>query len=189
MISNCMIYLIGFAGVGKFTIAKEITSLSNFKLVDNHLINNPIFSVIGTDGKTPLPESVWEKTNIIRETVFNTIQTISPSHFNFVLTNELIEGRKGDIEIYQKVLALAKKRGSLFFPVRLICSENELCKRVVADDRKLRFKEIDADAALQKTRLSNVLNCDHPNTYTLDVTELAAFQAAKIILEMATQIK
>lgn len=189
MIKNSIIYLIGFAGVGKFTIAKEIVSLSNFKLVDNHLINNPIFSVIETDGKTPLPEEVWEKTKVIRETVFDVIQTISPSSFNFVLTNELIEGRKGDIEIYQKVLALANKRGSLFLPVRLICAENELCKRVESEDRKLYFKEIDVDAAHQKSQISNVLNPNHSNLFTLEVTHLTAKQAADVILKRLIENK
>jgi shikimate kinase len=39
---NTMIYLIGFAGAGKFTIAKEICKSAEARLVDNHLINNPI---------------------------------------------------------------------------------------------------------------------------------------------------
>ena len=63
---NTIIYLIGFAGTGKYTIAKEICRLTNARLVDNHLINNPVFSLIRADGKTLLPESVWEKTWAIR---------------------------------------------------------------------------------------------------------------------------
>lgn len=36
------LYLIGFAGTGKYTIAKELAKVG-YKLVDNHLINNSIF--------------------------------------------------------------------------------------------------------------------------------------------------
>lgn len=180
---NCIIHLIGFAGVGKLTIAKEIVAQSNFKLVDNHLINNPIFSVVEADGLTPLPKTVWEKTRIIRETVFDAILNISPPHFNFVLTNELVEDREGDLVIYKKVEELAHKRGSLFLPIRLVCDEEELCKRVVSEDRKLGFKEIDVDAAHQKSQTFEVLNPNHPNVFTLDVTSLSADNAAVIILD------
>jgi len=42
-----IVHLIGFPGVGKLTIAKEIVrQRSDFVLVDNHLINNPVFSVV-----------------------------------------------------------------------------------------------------------------------------------------------
>lgn len=38
------LYLIGFAGTGKYTIAKELVKFG-YKVIDNHLINNPIFSL------------------------------------------------------------------------------------------------------------------------------------------------
>lgn len=64
--SNCIILLMGFAGVGKLTTAKELVKYPNFKLVDNHLWNNVIFRLIEQDGITPLPEKVWKK---IRESL------------------------------------------------------------------------------------------------------------------------
>lgn len=48
---NTIIYLLGFPGTGKYTIAKEICKQADFKLVDNHLINNPLFTLIENDDK------------------------------------------------------------------------------------------------------------------------------------------
>lgn len=180
---NCIIYLIGFAGVGKLTIAREIVAKSNFKLVDNHLINNPILSVIQTDKKTPLPKSVWEKVGIIRDTVLETIESVSSKDSSFIFTNELIEGKNGDIDLYKKVERLAVKRGSTFLPVCLICEEAELCKRVGSHDRKANFKDCNVEGVHQKIRNSSVLIPSHPNTVILKVTSLSAEKACSIILE------
>lgn len=180
---NCIIYLIGFSGVGKLTIAKEIVSNSNFKLVDNHLINNPILSVIETDGKTPLPKSVWEKIGIIRDTVHETIAMVSSKDSSFIFTNELVDGKNADIDLYKKVERIALKRGSHFLPVCLICEEAELCKRIGSYDRKANFKDCNVEAVHQKMKSSSVLIPSHPNTFTLEVTSLSAEKACNIILE------
>lgn len=188
MIKNVIIYLIGFAGTGKLTIAKEIASKSNIRIVANHLINDPILSVIQADGKTPLPRAVWDKIGIIRDVVFDTITNISPSNYSFIFTNELIEGNDIDLNVYNKVEAIATKRGSKYLPVRLICEAEELCKRVVSEERKANFKMIDKNASLQQSLESTVLNPKHPNTFTLDVTNLSAKEAADVILAKLASI-
>jgi hypothetical protein len=58
---NTIIYLIGFPGTGKYTIAREIAQQEDFRLVDNHLVNNPLFNLIHADGITPLPRTYLEK--------------------------------------------------------------------------------------------------------------------------------
>lgn len=92
----CTIYLIGHAGVGKYTIAKELSDF-NFKVVDNHLINNSIFSLLDLDGVTPIKENAWETISEIRKSVLGFVcqDTVS----NYVFTNELQE-EKCDHVIY-----------------------------------------------------------------------------------------
>lgn len=182
VISNCIIYLIGFAGVGKLTIAKEILAKEDFKLVDNHLINNPILSVVGADGKTRLPDIIWDKVKIVRDTVLDTIVNVSPSHFNFIFSNELIEGAPRDLDIYNKIQSLAKQRNSKFLPVRLICDEAQLCKRVCSEERKANFKDIDVQSVHLKYQTLGVLNPKHPNVFTLDVTHISPSDAAQKII-------
>jgi adenylate kinase family enzyme len=181
MIDNAIIYLIGFAGVGKLTIAKEIVEQTNLILIHNHLINNPILSVVEVDGKSALPPIVREKIDVIRNTVLETIIELSPKNFSFIFTNELIEGKKADMEIFQSIEEVAKKRKSLFLPVRLICDEETLCERVVSEDRKENFKLTDKKVTIEKIRNKKLFTppIDH---ITIDVTQLSAKQSAEEIL-------
>lgn len=54
-IENTFIYLMGFAGTGKLTIAKELQKIVPSILVDNHLILNVVFSLIEPEFKAMDP--------------------------------------------------------------------------------------------------------------------------------------
>ena len=185
---NTIIYLIGFAGTGKYTIAKEICKISSVKLVDNHLINNPVFSLIKQDGVAPLPESVWEKTWAIRHIVLDVIREISPPEYSFIFTNELSEGVTDDAKLFAEIEELAQVRKSHLIPVRLLCEESELCRRIVSPERAERFKDISSRNARDKHRTQQVLNSDHQNLLSLDVTNLTPLQAARAIIRHAEVI-
>ena len=49
-IGTAFIYLIGVPAVGKYTTAKEIARLTGAKVIDNQLVNIPIFYIAGYDG-------------------------------------------------------------------------------------------------------------------------------------------
>ncbi len=133
--NNHIIYLIGFPGTGKYTIAKEIAKKANFKVIDNHLINNPILSVLEIDRKTKVPSEIWEKIASVKEIVFDTILNYSVENANFIFTNHLVEGEISSSESYNKIVNLAEKRNSLFIPIKLICAVDELKKRIILRDR------------------------------------------------------
>lgn len=136
-----------------------------------------------------MPAEVWQNITIIRDVVFDTITTLSPSDYSFIFTNELIEGNETDLKIYRKIETIAAQRGSNFLPVRLICEVDELCKRVISEERKINHKMIDANSARQQFSKSKVLTPNHPNTLTLDVTNLSAKQAADVILKRLIENK
>jgi len=182
---NTIIYLFGFPGTGKYTIAREIVKQANFVLLDNHLINNPVFSVIRPDGKTKLPEAVWDNCKKIWNVVWDSIHTIAPPEANYVLTNQMTEQTEGDREWFFEIAAHAEKRGSTFLPVRLLCSEEELRRRIVMPDRRERMKMIDPEGVSRYYNEDSVLKPDHPDLFELDVTEIPASEAASIILERA----
>lgn len=179
---NCIVLLMGFAGSGKFTIAKEIAKHPHFKLVDNHLWNNVIFRLIEQDGITPLPEAVWDKSGKVCNAVFETMKELSPNHFSFVITNEMIEGDKYPPMFFQKVVQLANERNSLLLPVRLICEEKELVRRVKTPERLNSYKTIDDNRAKQLSRNNKVFHSHHVNEITIDVTNLQPSEACKEIL-------
>jgi hypothetical protein len=180
-LENTVIYLIGFPGVGKYTIAKEIAKRANFVIVDNQMINNPIFSVVGADGKAPLPRKVWDAIATIRNAVFDTIEHLSPRHFNFILTNAVMNTDE-DRVVYSSILDRFERRQSRVFSVCLRCSLDEHKKRIVSESRKERFKEIDPEGPV-KYSTEGLIDLVGPNVIDIDVTAITAAQAADIILE------
>lgn len=187
---NAIIYLIGFPGAGKYTIAKEICARTDARLVDNHLINNPVFSLLREDGHVPLPKGIWSKVEAIWNIVLETIEELCPPERSFVLTNALRESDPEDRAWFNRIADFAQKRGSVFLPVRLICDAEELRRRIVSPDREARMKEMSPENSDKRCREDAVLSADHPNTLTLDVTGLSPAQAAeKIIAELEAIVK
>ena len=100
---NTIVYLLGHPGVGKLTIAKAICAASDVRLLDNHLVNNVVFSLIHADGKTPLPEAIWDSVAGIREIAFGVIESIAPPEFSYVLTNALKNDQIGRASCRERV--------------------------------------------------------------------------------------
>jgi len=174
--------LIGFAGTGKYTIAKELGKF-DYKVVDNHLINNPIFSLLDLDGVTPIPENAWEAIRKIREVVLNFV--VQDRTSPYVFTNELLE-EEYDYAIYNQVKNAAEQRGSSFIPVKLKISLDEHSKRIRNLERKERFKE----TTISHDRVKKgMIKISHPNLLELEATHLNAAQAASAILEFVEEIK
>lgn len=180
--NNTIFYLIGYAGTGKYTIAREIAVLTGAVIVDNHLINNPVFSVVAADGKTPLPAAVWHKIESIRHIVLDTIAELAQPEASFIFTNVLYEEGSNDRRWYEDVEILATKRKALLVPVILHCELEELCRRVTSPERAVRFKEISPDNTREKIRTCQLLHIEHPNSLELDITNLSPIQAARAIL-------
>ena len=172
-----IIYLIGLAGSGKLTIAKVLQK-DIFKLVDNHLINNPILSLLDLDGKTSISEEAWDYIGRIRQTVFDFIKT--DTFHNFIFNNELLEGGQYDREVYQAVESIALSRKSAFFPIRLLITPEERGRRIISEDRKMRLKTVNREDIYKN---KSVMELSHPHTLTLDVSDLSPLQAAQKIQE------
>jgi hypothetical protein len=188
-LENTIILLIGFAGTGKYTIGRELCERTGAHLIDNHLINNPIFKVIRTDGVTPLPAKVWDKVKEIRATVYEAIRELSPPETSFVFTMELRQSNTGDHAAFWDLAKLAAERQSRFVPIRLICGVEELCRRVTDPARVAMLKEISPELARKKSLEDEVLNVPHPNLRTLDVTKRTASGSVDAILDEVTSIK
>jgi hypothetical protein len=187
--TNTIVALIGFAGTGKYTIGRELCQRTGAKLIDNHLINNPIFTVVDADGVTPLPAKVWDRVKEIRATVYQAIGELSPPEMSFVFTMELRESNPMDHLALQDLELLAAARQSRFIPIRLICGVEELCRRVADPERVAMLKEISPELARKKSAEDSVLNIPHPNLRTLDVTKRTASGSVDAILDEVSSIK
>lgn len=185
-LKNTLIYLIGFPGTGKYTIAKEIIQQADVKLVDNHLINNPLFSIIQTQGVPRLPERIWDNVDKIWEAVLDTMVHISPAEYSFVLTNVLLNDDPGDLRLYNNIKSTAEQRNACFVPVKLTISDvEEHRKRITTEERRDRFKEVNPNSPEKYATRKQILEFEHPNKFILDVTQLPATEAAAKIIQHA----
>ena len=171
-----VIYLIGKPGTGKYSIAKELETFG-FIVCDNQLLNNPIFTLLNYDGFSKIPAIGWEAIRKIRDVVLDFIA--SEKNHNYVLTKCLYED-EGDCRCYSQVQAMAQKRRSLFFPIKLLISENEHLKRITEPSRRDRWKSIDPQEIYETKPLITV---EHPHFMEFDVSQLTALEAALIILK------
>lgn len=179
----------GFAGTGKYTIGQRLSRLTGAKLVDNHLINNPVLTVVGADGVTPLPAPVWDKIKEVRRVVYDTIRELAPPALSFIFTMELRESNTADHVGFIELKSLAQGRGSLFVPIRLVCEVEELCRRVVSPERAERLKSISPELARKKCEEDKVLTPRHRNLRTIDVTARSPSGSVAAIIKEVSLIR
>jgi predicted kinase len=182
---NTIIYLIGIQAVGKYSIAKEIGRLTGARVVDNQLINTPIFRVVGYDGTDafPFPKGAAKHIEKIQRAVLAVIRDHCPPGASFVFTNVLDANEPGDLAWFRRVERVAKSRKADFFPIWLTCDEEEIRRRKNTPDRKSRLKDIDLTNVSYWSEEFEVLKVPHPNALMLDTTHSKPEQAARLILE------
>ena len=173
-LANTIVVLLGFAGTGKYTVGRELALRTNAQLIDNHLINNALFTAVASDGVTPLPPQIWEKVRRVRRVVYETIKELAPANLSFVFTLQLIEEDPDDHLAFEELVKLAADRGSLLVPIRLVCELEELCRRIVSPGRSAMRKQITAEAARERAKSKTVFAARHPNLLTIDITEKPA---------------
>ncbi|TIN15993.1 MAG: chloramphenicol phosphotransferase [Mesorhizobium sp.] len=183
MVQSVFVLLLGFPGVGKLTIARELVTALSGQVIDNHWINNPVLALLADDGRRTLPDAVWEQTAKVRQAVLDTVATLCPPAANFIFTNSGIQGDARSLAFYQQMKDASDRRGAHFVPVRLLCEEAELVRRVMSPTRRDRLKSIDPEAARRRSRTVAVLDPKHPNSLTIDVTAISAAEAATRIHE------
>jgi hypothetical protein len=128
--NNIFLYLV-ICRDGKLTIARAFARHVGAKVVDNQWINNPIFGLIDPDGVTCLPNGLGQ-TAKVREAVSNNRDVAKPGTNR--ITHDGIEG-----EPMTKACCEASnphaRRGAQLIPVRLVCDEDELKRRIQSPDR------------------------------------------------------
>jgi hypothetical protein len=182
---NTIIYLIGIPAVGKYTVAKEIGRMTGAKVVDNQLINTPVYSVVGYDGAStfPFPQGAGQHIETIRRAVLTVIRDFCPPDDSFVFTNVLDARVSGDKALFRRIERLAKQRKAGFFPVWLTCDAEMLRQRKNTPERRARLKDIDLTTIPWYLQGFEVLKVQHSNALTLDTSHCGPGETARRILE------
>ncbi|HEV2750565.1 MAG TPA: hypothetical protein VGV12_08595 [Gemmatimonadales bacterium] len=182
---NTVIYLIGIPAVGKYTVARELARMTGAKVVDNHLINTPVFSVIGYDGKDtfPFPPRAWDHIGRIQRAVLSVIRDLCPPEASFIFTNVLDAKDPSDKACFRRIERLAQHRRAGFFPIYLTCDAKTLRRRKNSPDRKARLKDIDLTTIPRWVEQFELFKVRHANALTLDTGTATPQATAKHILK------
>jgi predicted kinase len=182
---NTIIYLIGIPAVGKYTVAREIGRLTGARVVDNQLVNTPVFSVIGYDGTDafPFPRGAWAQIGKIHRAVLAVIRDYCPPEASFVFTNTLDAREPLDHVWFRRIERLARQREAGLFPVWLTCEAEVIRRRKNTPDRRARLKDIDLTNIRRWSEEVEVLRVPHPNALTVDTSRRSPRQTARLILE------
>jgi tRNA uridine 5-carbamoylmethylation protein Kti12 len=183
---NTIIYLIGIPAVGKYTTAKAIERATGAKVIDNHLINYPIFTIVGYDGtnKIPVKKEAWIAVAKIGNVVRDFIRDHADPDASFVFTN-VLNDEPGDRRLFRRIERLAKHRNATFVPVWISCDVAEVRKRKNRPDRRQRLKDIDLTNIRYWFEEFKLLVVKHPNELRLDTTRSKPEETAKKIVAHA----
>lgn len=185
--NNTIIYLLGHYGVGKLTVARAICEAAGARLFDNHLVNNVLFSLIRTDGRTPLPDAIWDDIGRIRQIAFDAIEAYGHAEDSYVLTNALTDDPI-DRKWFEATVDLARRRRARFLPVQLVVDETEHAQRIGRLERAANLKLTDVASGLARRDNVRLLPIAHPHFFKLDVTHLPATEAAAQIIAHAQKL-
>ena len=182
-LNKVIIYLIGYAGCGKLTIANEILKKTPGIIIDNQTIINPITRSTNITNYGDLPSFSKENVEKIREIIFDNLTVLENKSNLYVFTNELFNNVDIDQKIYNKVIAFAKKIHYQIFPVVMTCDPQEHIKRATSIKRTNRFKDTNIKT-IQARYSYKLLDCKHENSFLIDTSELLAEHTARKILDM-----
>jgi hypothetical protein len=174
------IYINGYAGVGKFTIAKCLLPLLPHpaKVFDNHLVIDPVAALIDRTSSEyqPLRKSVRQ---LFLSTISNSAEL---KHTAIVFTDQQSSSAIGSsvARDYEKA---AKRRPCQFLSIRIECEEEEHIRRATDQARKdSRMTKLTDEALLRRMRMEeDVFSFGGEDEITIDVTELSPEEAGERI--------
>ncbi|KAK3904054.1 hypothetical protein C8A05DRAFT_14037 [Staphylotrichum tortipilum] len=179
------IYLNGYPGVGKLTVAKELCKLlPHSKVVDNHLLIDPVAAVFDRTAEEYRPLR-----QVLRRAVLTSIATAkSTEDVTFIFTDSQSSNSLGRSSAadYQNAAAT---RGSLFIPIVLTCDSEENLKRASGGGRgSSDTKLTDLDTLRDIREKEDLFRFEDDNQMDLDITCLPPSEAAAKILQHVVRV-
>lgn len=178
---TCVVYMLGYPGMGKRTVGGHLANLIDGVLVDNALINRPVLELFRWDGVEQLPPGVWDYVAPIRTAVLRTIEEFAPRSNSYVFTN-VIEDAPDARDEYEVVRSLARRRGSLFLSVMLTCDLDTQVSRIDNPDRVALRKGSDPEGYRGYTLATSLYQPPPAEVIHVDTTDTPPADNARTIL-------
>ncbi|KAI4156434.1 MAG: hypothetical protein L6R39_001105 [Caloplaca ligustica] len=175
------LYINGYPGVGKYTIAKELLHLlPKSKLLDNHLLIDPVAAVYERD----MPEYLGLR-KTLRQCILNSIASSdSLKDTTWVFTDSQSSDEVGSAAVADYIHA-ARQRGSPLISIVLTCEEVENACRITSEKRgKTKLGNVDILRGIRSTE--DLYRFGGKAELELDVTTLSAVSAARSIAGFVT---
>ena len=176
---SVIVFIYGSPAVGKYTTAQRLANMTGFKILHNHAVRDLIFGFF--DRENIAGQRIWEffyfemTKKIIKEHV-NTIFTYGHSR------NRIYCSGLSSLKFVATIAEIVKKNGGVFYPVQLVCDDQELFKRVRQPSRK-KFQNQHTVRDLKK--LIKIRDFKTPinmkTNFTINNTRISAKRTAKII--------
>jgi len=168
-----LIFIYGPPGVGKLTVAKELSKLTKFKIFHNHLTIDLVKSIF--DYGTP---EFWKAVHKYR---FDLIERAARSKIKGLIFTLVYAARSDDRFIGALVSRVEKHKGKVLF-VHLTCNKEELFKRVKHPSRKL-FHKVKTHKELKGIVKEYDLfsNVPYRENMVIDNTKISPKKVAKLI--------
>ncbi|MDN5247728.1 MAG: AAA family ATPase [Wolbachia endosymbiont of Tyrophagus putrescentiae] len=180
--SNCIIYLIGFSGSGKFTIAKELCKAIYAVQVSNTVFNDLIFNFVNLQNSI-VPDDVWEQIFEVRKNVVRVLEKYYIKSKHYIFTNELLEGDTYDQRVYNLAVNLSKKINTQIFPVVLHCSHDELIKRIKLKSARNKNRNLVTDPNFTIKRIQEKKLLIPKDAFEIDNSTLSVKETVSKIIE------
>jgi hypothetical protein len=180
---TCVVFLLGYPGVGKRTGGSHLAELLDGVLVDNALLSIPLLTLFKWDGKFPITMAIWERVGLIREVVLGTIEDLAPKSNSYVFTTVLKDDADGASQ-YDRIRDLARRRDSLSLSVMIDCNVDEQVRRIDNPDRVARLKGSDPDGYRRHRYSTNLFQPPPDEVAHIDTTKVGPRQNAERIYGM-----
>lgn len=197
---HCVLFLNGFPGVGKLTLAKALEyklklSGTPYILIDNHKLIDPVVAI---EPKRNTAHYTLRK--VFRKTIFDLLVAVKEDRlviiFTACLATSKIETLYDDIEQFKEYVEMADQRGAPLAVVNVVCDLKANIKRLQSEDR---VEMVDGKTKLADSRIlekirgqntllkkEEALRCGNSGKvlhFELDTTGLKVEEAAQKILE------
>ncbi len=173
-----LVLICGFPGVGKLTIAKELSKTAPFELIHNHIVIDTINNILPPSPQRSLAKELMQLSLISKLSKHN--NTIVTHAYSYTFKSKT---GTTDNQFVKNIKKIANKNKSIFIPVYIFCQEKEILKRIQNSSRKKFGKMIktsDMEELLKKEDSKRFLKIN--NSIYIDSTNINPKDSAKIIL-------